>query len=210
MATEVTLPGTTILGELRVTGTKPEYARSELQQETLAKYVISPTDWRVHDAPQTVLPGTAATDDLAISGATFGTDVLYITAGDQKNNTSLNTRYARCFVTLPPEYVSGETVQIRASAGMATTVASAAATIDFEVYLSNREAAKTGSDLCTTAAQSINSTTFADKDFNLTATSLVPGSVLDIRMAVGVNDTATGTAVDATVGEVVLLCDIKG
>lgn len=210
MATEVTLPSTTVQGDFRCTGNKPEYTRSELQQETLAKYPISPTAWRVHDAPQTVLPGTAATDDLAIGGTTFGTDVLHVTAGDQKNNTSLNTRYARCFVTLPVEYVTGETVQIRASAGMATTAASDAATIDFEVYLSDREAAKTGSDLCTTSAQSINSTTFANKDFNLTATSLVPGSVLDIRMAIGVNDTATGTAVDATVGEVVLMCDIKG
>ena len=210
MAESSSLPNLTVKGYLRVTGDMPEYPRSSLIQETLQAYVIPPTAWRIHDAPQTVLSGTAANDDLAIAGTTFGTDVLYITAGDQKNNTSLNTRYARCIVHLPPEYVAGQSATIRASAGMGTTVASDAATIDFEAYLSDREAAVSGSDLVTTAAQSINSTTFADKDFTLTATSLVPGSALDIRMAIGVNDTATGTAVDAIVGEVALLLDIKG
>lgn len=198
-----------VSGDLSVGGSMPEVTRARVVQTQLASYLLPYSTWYVHDAVGTII-GTAGNDDLGVAGDTFGTDVPYITAGDQKNNTSLNTRYARTVFQLPPEYDTGQDVQIRASAGMVTTVASAAATIDFEVYKSDRETAKSGSDLCATAAQSINSTTFADKDFVITATSLAPGDWLDIRMAIGVNDTGTGTAVDAAAGSVEMLLDIRG
>lgn len=198
-----------ISGNLQVGGTMPETSRARITQTQLASYLLPYYTWYVHDAIGTII-GTAGNDDLGLTGNTFGTAIPYITAGDQKNNTSLNTRYARTVFQLPPEYDTGQDVQIRASAGMVTTVASAAATIDFEVYKSDRETAKTGSDLCSTAAQSINSTTFDDLDFVVTATSLAAGDWLDIRMAIGVNDTGTGTAVDAAVGSVEVLLDIRG
>lgn len=199
----------TIVGDLTVSGNMPQVGRARIQQTQLASYLLPFYVWRVHDAIGTLI-GTAGNDDLGVTGDTFGTDIPYITAGDQKNNTSLNTRYARCVFQLPVEYDAGQDIRIRASAGMVTTVASSAATIDFEVYKSDRETAKTGSDLCDTAAQSINSTTFADKDFTVTSTGLVAGDWLDIRMAIGVNDTATGTAVDAAVGSVEVLLDVRG
>lgn len=198
-----------IPGSLTVSGTMPEIGRARITQTQLASYLLPFYVWHVHDAVGTLI-GTAGNDDLGVTGNTFGTDIPFITAGDQKNNTSLNTRYARTVFQLPAEYDAGQDIQIRASAGMVTTVASAAATIDFEVYKSDRETAKTGSDLCATAAQSINSTTFADKDFIVTSAGLVAGDWLDIRMAIGVNDTATGTAVDAAAGSVEVLLDIRG
>jgi hypothetical protein len=163
----------------------------------------------VWDALATNLPGTSATDDLALTGGTFGTGTPSIQTSDLKN-AGATTRYARCTVELPPEYVAGETVTIRLHAGMITTAASASATADLEVYLSNREFLVDGSDLCATAAQSINNTTLADKDYTITATSLAPGDILDIRLAIAVSDTATATAVIGCVGSCELLLDIKG
>jgi hypothetical protein len=93
---------------------------------------------------------------------------------------------------------------------MLTTVADTSATIDVEAYESAKTTLKTGSDLVTTAAQSINSLTFADKAFDLTVTDLSPGDQLDIRFTVAVVDAATGTAVTAALASVELLLDIKG
>jgi hypothetical protein len=93
---------------------------------------------------------------------------------------------------------------------MKTTVAGTSATLDLEVYRSGKELVVSGSDLYPGAAQSINSTTLADKDFPLTATSLLPGDMLDIRLAIATVDGATGTAVIGVVGAVELLCGIKG
>ncbi len=147
-------------------------------------------------------------DDLAFTSGAFGTGTPYITTGDVKNTTI--TRYCRFMVQLPPEYVAGETIELRFSAGMLTTVASSVATIDCEAYKSNRDTTKTGSDLVSTAAQSINSLTFANKDFVVTSTSLSPGDWLDVRVTIAVTDSATATAVTAAIGAEELLLDIKG
>lgn len=209
MATDTArLPNVVIEGNLIVGGTMPLTARSSLIQDAIQRYPIPWTDWRVWDAVATNLPGTAASDDLALIGGTFGTGTPAIQTGDLKNAGS-TSRYARCQIALPAEYDTAETVVIRAHAGMVTTVASSAATIDFEVYRSNSEAGL-GSDLCTTAATTINSLTYADKDFTISAATLSRGDVLDIRMTILVNDSGTGTAVIGSVGAIELLCDIKG
>jgi hypothetical protein len=198
-----------IQGNLTVTGSiQPALARTDLSLDSGACYLIPWEAWRVWDAFATVLPGTAASDDLSLTGGTFGTNAPSIQTGDLKNAGS-TTRYARCVFQIPPEFQTGNTVTIRAHAGMKTTVASAAATIDFEAYRSNLEDG-VGSDLVGTAATTINSTTEADKDFTVDATTLLPGDYLDIRMTVLVNDTATATAVIGFVGSVEVLLDIKG
>lgn len=200
----------TIEGNLQVNGSRyPTVNRSEFTQENLAVYPLQHVNWRVWDAVQTNLPGTAASDDLSIVGGTFATGVPSIQTGDLKNAGS-TSRYARCQVQLPPEYVAGETVTLRAYAGMITTVASVAGTLDFEVYKTDRGVLVSGSDLCATAATTINSTSFANKDFTITATSLSPGDILDIRLTILVNDSGTGTAVIGCAGSIELLCDIKG
>lgn len=181
-----------------------------LPQRDLQVYTIPLTQFRVWDAMQTNLPGTAATDDLALIGSTtFGTNSLRISAGDLKA-AGATTRRMRALIQLPAEYVAGQTVTLRLYAGMETTVADTTATVDVEAYLTDYEGAVSGSDLVTTAATSINSTTFSAKDFQLTATSLTAGDWLDVRISVAVNDAATGTAVDAAIGYVRLLCDTKG
>lgn len=180
---------------------------SKIEQRNLQKHTIPLTKFRVHDAPQTNLPGTAAEDDLALNG-TAGSTSLYLTAGDLKA-AGLTTRKAWCEFPLPPNYVSGQTVQIRISGGMSTTVADATCTVDVECF-ETTGAGAIGSDLCTTSAQSINSLTFSDKDFTITASGLEPGDMLSILISIACNDAATGTAVEPRVGEVSILCDTQG
>lgn len=198
-----------VQGNLRVNGAiQPALAKTALLQQNNERFKIQPTDWRVWDAFATNLPGTPATDDLGLIGGTFATGSPSIQTGDLKA-AGATTRYARCTFQLPHNYVAGQSVTIRAHAGMLTTVASSAATIDFQAYRSNDEAG-IGSDLVTTAATTINSLTLENIDFDVTAATLGPGDTLDIRMAVLVNDAATATAVIGIVGSVELLLDTQG
>ena len=197
-------------GGLVVVGTiSPPRARSELAQTALAEYPIPLTAFRVWDALQTNLPGTAAADDLAISGGTWATHSLYLTAGDLKA-AGATTRRARCVFALPPEYDAGETVNIRISAGMGTTIADTSCTVDVEIYVNGRDGTIDGSDLVTTAATTMNSTTFANRDFVVTATALLPGDELDIRVSITCTDGATATVVEPKLGAIEMLLDIRG
>ena len=62
----------------------------------------------------------------------------------------------------------------------------------------------------TFSATSINSATWADYAFTVTATSLGPGDLLDFRIVVDITDSATGSGVIADIGEVAFLASIKG
>ncbi|MCH7924364.1 MAG: hypothetical protein IIC51_02385 [Planctomycetes bacterium] len=160
------------------------------------------------DAPQTLLPNPSATDDLGLYGGTFGTDSPTIQTFDLKA-AGPSTLRARIQLALPPEYEAGETVTLRISAGMLTTVADVSATIDVEAHEIDRIGA-VGSDLVTTSALDINNLALADKDFTITPTGLAAGDMLDIRITLAINDAATGTAVIGLIGAVELLCDIRG
>lgn len=182
-------------------------ARTKLALDALKPFAVNLMDLRVWDAIHTNLPGTAATDDLALIGNTFATGSPTIQTSDAKATTV--TQYGRFLFQLPAEYDDGESVQIRVHGGMNTTVSDGTATVDLEVYESDLEAG-IGSDLCTTAAQSINSLTFGDDDFSITSTGLAAGDVLDIRVTVAITDTATGTAVIGEIGGITVQCSIRG
>jgi hypothetical protein len=181
---------------------------SILRQDANAIFPIDLTALRVHDAYATNLPGTPATDDLGLVGGTFGTSPPVVSAGDLKA-AGATTRYARFQMRLPESYDAGETVTLSLSAGMATTVADTSCTLDVECYKIDKITG-IGSDLCSTAATSINSLVFASIPFTITASGLVAGDVFDVRVAIACNDAATGTAVTPTIAAIDLLCDIKG
>lgn len=210
--------GADINGRALIAGTVPgsalkdnaEINRSQMRQETTAAYMVPLTSFRVWDNMAALLPTAGATDDLGLIEGTFGSASPTLQTEDLKaegGNPTLN--YARALFQLPPEYDAGETVILRIHAGMTTTVADDTATVDVVCYESDKETG-IGSDICATAAQSINSTTFADKDFTITSTGLAPGDVLDFRIATSVSDAATGTAVIATIGQVEFILDIRG
>ncbi len=183
-------------------------ARAKLAQDALKVYPIPLTSFRTWDAMATVLPGTSANDDLGLIGGTFATNSPSLQTYDVKSAGAL-TFYGRCIFAMPAEYDAAETVTLRIKCGMVTTVADTSCTIDAVVYESNKERG-IGADLCATGAQSMNSLTFANKDFTITPTGLDAGDVLDIRLALAVNDAAGGAEVIGCVGTVEMLCDVRG
>lgn len=180
----------------------------ELATREQAIFAIPPTWWRVHDAINTVLPGTSSSDDLALYGAgAFGTNGWTIQTYDVKNAGAVTLR-ARAAVPLPAMYYAGQAIKIRLKAGMLTTVASVSATIDVEAHVLDEDDT-VSADLCTTAAQDINSLTFANKDFTITPTNRLAGEILDVRVSIAINDSGTGTAVIGAFAAAKLLCDIR-
>jgi hypothetical protein len=211
MAGEAVVPGLICQGNITLTGggsILPNVTRANLELEQNVEHHIPFTQWRVWNAFETNLPGTAASDDLALIGGTFGTNAPSIQAGDLKA-AGATTRYARCVVAVPHNFQTGYTVKIRVHAGMKTTVADVSCTVDFSAYRSGEDDT-VGSDLVTTSATNINSLTEADFDFVVDAATLLPGDLLDIRMAIACNDGATATAVIPYVGSVAMLFDIRG
>tara|TARA_R110000868_G_scaffold296861_6_gene557239 strand:- start:1816 stop:2439 length:624 start_codon:yes stop_codon:yes gene_type:complete len=192
---------------VKETGISTQTRATILRQDANAIFPVNMMDLRVWDAIQTNLPGTAATDDLALIGTTFGTTAPVVTAGDVK--TLASSRYARFMVRLPECYEAGETVTLSLSAGMVTTVASVSCTVDVEAYKIDKIGG-ISADLCTTAAATINSLVFGSKSFLITPSALVAGDVLDVRITIAFSDSATGTAVTPTISGIDLLCDIKG
>lgn len=181
--------------------------RTYLREEPEVAFSIPLRDFYVWDSGVT-LPTAATADDLGYVTQTYGTGNNVINSGDCKAATT--TRYARVTVRLPECYVAGETVKLVASAGMKTTVSDTTCTIDFQAYKVGRDGLVSGSDLVATSATTINSLTFAEKEFTVTATTLAPGDELDIRVTIACVDGATATAVTPTIGAVDLWCDCKG
>lgn len=188
--------------------TNADIATTKIAQRVLAEYPVPLSSLRVWDAFATNLPATPASDDLGIVSGTFGTDSLSVQTGDLKS-AGATSRKMRFELQVPPNYDDGQTIQVRIRAGMLTNVADNAATVDLEVYKPDGDAA-VGSDLCSTAAITINSLTIGDKDFTLTAGSIDPGDRLECVVTVLVNDAATGTAVTGIITDVRLMLDTRG
>lgn len=181
--------------------------RTDMALETKL-YPVPLETLRVHDAVTSTLPTTSANDDLGIIAGTYGTNGIQIQTSDLKA-AGATTRYARFLFHLPPEYQEAESVVCRIAAEMVTTVADTSATVDLSVYAYDEDGTLSA-DLCATAAQDMNSLTLADKDFTVTATTLTPGMTLDCRIAVAVNDAATGTAVIASIPSIKMVLGVRG
>ena len=181
--------------------------RTEMAQEPLVPYPIKLTDFKVHDAMITNLPGTAANDDMALITGTPGTDAPTL-QGVDFGGASTDEKAAAIFV-LPPEYQSGESITVRVRAAMLTTVSDGTATVDVECWSADGNGA-VGSDICATAAQSINSLTPANLDFTITPTGRAAGDVLIIRLSFGGSDTGDAGVMVPEISNVSVLLDIRG
>jgi hypothetical protein len=199
-AFKVSSAGAVVLGTL----TGAVVTRANLVQQDLTLHPILLRDLRVWDAVTTLAPATAGNDDLAITTGTFLSAAPVVQGSDAKASTK--TQYTRFAYALPDNYVSGETVTLRINAGMITTISDGTATVDVECP---KTSAPT-SDLCATAAQTINSLVAANKDFTITPTALVAGDILDVRITIAVTDSATQTAVIGQINSITFLLDIKG
>lgn len=172
-----------------------------------AVFEIPLQTWKVWNSFGTALPTVGASDDIGLAAGTWGTAIPYLISQDM-NAAGAITEYARTKFTLPWNYVTGTTVYLRACHGMLTAAASVANSVDFEAFLCGRSGIVSGSDLVTTSAQTNLTTTLADKDFTLTGTTLVPGSVLDIRITLAVNS-ATASSHFAIISHTELVCNVR-
>lgn len=208
MASPTTFPGdVTFQANVNFTGTlTTPWKQTQMALRETQEFTVPLTDLRVWDAFQTNLPGTAASDDLALIGGTFATGSPTIRTSDADNTTV--TQYARFIYQLPYSYVAGEDVILRIYAGMNTSVASASATVDVECYRHDGTGG-IGSDLCSTSAQTINSTSNANKDFTIDDATLTPGDQLDVRITVAITDSGAGSACIGEIGRISFLLDVK-
>lgn len=207
----VTIDNLVVSGSLTVSedGVSAQTRDTILKQDTNVRFPIPLHEFRVWDAVATSLSGTPASDDLGLTTGTFASAAMRMSAGDLKT-AGATTRYARHPQVIVPEcYDAAETFTIIVSCGMETTVADTSCTIDVEVCKLDKDGS-VGSDICATAAQSMNSLTFADKTFTITATTLSPGDVLDLRVTITCTDAASGTAVTPAIASIDVACDIKG
>lgn len=186
-----------------------EILYSQMKQRVLQTFPVPWTSFRTWDAWASNPVSSAASDDLALStGALTASGAAgKITAGDVKNTSA--TRRIACFIPIPDHYDDGETIQLRIRAAMETTVASSSCTVDAEAFVVGT-GSTVGVDLVSTAAQSMNSLTVSDYDFTITASSVDPGNLLEVRITIASVDSATATAVTPAIYSVELLCDTRG
>lgn len=172
----------------------------------LQAFPVRMTELRVHDAVSTVLPATAANDDMAVITGTPGTNAPTL-QGVDFGGASTDEKCAFQFA-LPQSYRDGETITIRCHAGMLTTVSDGTATLDCEVWSDDGDGTLS-SDICATAAQTINSLTLADKDFTVTPTGLVGGDLLNVRLSFAGSDTGNLGVMIPTITAITVLLDIN-
>ena len=184
-----------------------DIATTKLAQRVLAESIVPLTQARTWDAVATNLPAAASSDDLGLVSGTWGTNPARITAGDVKA-LGATTRRLYVAIPIPANYEDGQTIQLQVRAKMETTVADVSCTIDAEAYVGADGAV--GSDLVTTAAQSMNSLSAANYDFTINATGVDPGDLLEVRLSIASNDAATATAVTPAIYSISLLCDTRG
>lgn len=180
---------------------------SKLAQRVLLPEPIPLTSCRVWDAMQTMVVGTAAADDLALVTGTPGTDAPMLSAGDVKATSS--SRKVAFELAVPGNYEDGQTFQVRLRAAIETTIADGSCTVDIQAYLPAGDGS-VGSNLVTTAAQSINSLTPADYDFAIDASGIDPGDKLICVVTIAYVDAATATAVTPVIYSIDRLCDTRG
>lgn len=185
-----------------------DIARSKLAQEANAVFPVDLTTLRVHDDLRSIVPATAANDDLGLTEGTFGTDAPMLVSADQASNGAATSAYARTLLRVPESFDTAQTLSMRLAARM-QTIADVSAVVDVQVFKPDRNGS-VGSDLVTTAAQSINSVNWADKTFAVNTTAVVPGDLLDVRLAATIEDSATASGVIAEIGALEMLADIRG
>jgi len=161
---------------------------------------------RVWDAVMTGIPTSAATDDIGITAGTWATAAPKLTGGDVKATSS--SRFTRFQYVIPEGFdVLSPSLTLRINCGMETTVSDTSCTIDAVVY--ENVLSVIGSDLCTTAAQSMNSLTASNKDFTIASAGLVAGDILDVRLNITYVDAATATAVTPAIFGVSLVSSVR-
>lgn len=184
MANPTTFPGDLVVaGNVRLTGTvTPLKNKADVLANESKELVIPLTSWRVWDATATNLPETPAADDLGLVSGTFAAASPSLQTVDFGGTNT--TAYARAQITVPPDYVAGQSFTLRFHAACITTLADTTLTLDCAVYRSDEEIGISGDLAAAAVANNIKSLTAADIDFVITATAMNPGEILDVRVSI--------------------------
>lgn len=149
----------------------------------------------------TPLPSAGNATNLGLVAGTHGSASPSLQGSDLGGSSGSET--ARMLLQVPQDYDSGD-LTLRFHAGVLTTVYDTTLTLDVEAYEADGEAG-IGSDLCETAATSINALTLADKDFTIDGDGLVAGDVLDVQITVAAEDSGDLGVMKAIIGACKLL-----
>lgn len=209
MANATQLPGDLIVnGDLKFSGTLLGLTRAMIGKESSVRYPIKFSDFRVVGTCQP-LPNTSATTILGIVCPAFGTDGFSLRTYDVKS-AGAKSISAMVEFNLPAEYVAGDSASIVISAGiLGAVLADTSATVTVDVRQADRIGG-VSSNLYAGAAQSINSNTFSDKTFALTATLLTPGSRMLAKVTIAITDASGAVEVIAAIDAFDLLLNIRG
>jgi hypothetical protein len=148
----------------------------------------------------TLLPlaAAAASGVFGMPAGTFGATVSPTLIGNA-SNSSAKTDITRFEIAMPQDYVAAGAVTIAITATLTASTASTTKTIDLIVNKSDLHGGATS--ILATGAQALGTAaTWYTKTFTLTATTLVPGDIIDCEIIGILNDThATGVI---TIGDI--------
>ena len=201
--------GTNEIQDEAITGAKvaaaAAIARTKLAQEALVPFRIPLVQFRVFDAFQTNLPGTAANDDMALISGTHATAAPML-EGKVATGSATETNKARVTFQLPAEYDDGQTITLRLHCRTSGGQGEGTKTID-AIVVSNDEDGTVSGDIVTTSVITVNDT-FTDRDFTITPTGLASGEELDILLISVIQDAGVDGKFQCAFVE--LLLDIRG
>lgn len=175
--------------------------REDLSEDALQPYGIPANTVMAADGEALSISETAG--DLFLH---VGTNFFQLRGEEANNETEESIGYFQ-FV-LPPEYVAAGSVTIRLRCKLEGAGTDNSSDIDIEVY--EQADGAVGSDLCETAAQTFDAkSTYYNKDFVVTATGLVAGDILNVKIIPNVVESASSALAWYSDPPKVLL-DIKG
>lgn len=167
--------------------------------DSAAAHRVNLHEMRKTAAYKDVLADTPGTSLLGLGDAA-GTVLTGTTTNG--GSTATANESAGFFFRLPKSYVAGGavTVRLRAKVSVARAVS---ATCDVVAKRIDGDGAA-GSDICATAAQNLT-TSYADYDFTVTPTTLVPGDLLLVDVYGIANDTGGSSNGAVTIAAVTVL-----
>jgi hypothetical protein len=138
-------------------------------------------DLRQADLAAMGISGTAGDHYLDLSA-----DAITLLSNVANNSTA--TDVSEYQYRIPYNYLAGGTLSIKVNHTLFDVGTSGASTIDFSAY---RQAdGAVGSDIVSTAAQSMSKGAWTESTFVVTPTTLNPGDILNIKMTTAVIETA--------------------
>ncbi len=175
--------------------------RANLIEDELAAYGIPVNQIMAADGAPLAVAETAGDHFLNL-----GTNLIMLRGEEANNETEASVSYVQ-FV-LPPEYVAAGDVKVRLRCKIDGAGTNNGSTIDISAY--EQADGAVGGDLCTTAAETFAAkTTWYSKDFTITATGLVAGDILVIKITSSVTENAAA-ALAFYADPPKILLDVKG